>query len=278
MLEKNIIFEDDSIVVLNKPPGVVVNRAETVKDKTVQDFMEETGRLSEVGETSPPVKLGCALPSSPIRSRTGSNRRGDQVVDELLVFRNRSGIVHRLDKDTSGVLVVAKNVSVMFELMRQFKDREVEKKYVALVHGILDPREGVWSLPLGRERRGRWRFEVSLDGKMSETRYVVQETWKLLSGKYQDGFSLVELIPKTGRTHQLRVVLKHINHPMVGDGVYVGRKRGKLDASWCPRQFLHAKYLKITHPVTGSEMVFEAALPEDLEKALEYVKKLGARS
>lgn len=244
-----VIFEDEVIVVVNKPPGVVVNRAESVKGETVQDWMER--RYPEAFE--------------------GLNLDND--LEQL--FTARSGVVHRLDKDTSGVMVLSKTPKALMALMSQFKERTTEKIYVALVHGRPNPEKGNLRVPLGRIPRNRKKFGVVIGGKMTETSYETLESYGSKNKSYEDGFSLVELFPKTGRTHQLRVVLAHLGHAIVGDGAYVGRKRSKKDAKWCPRQFLHAKRLKISQPETGEKIEFEADLPSDLAMVLEKVKAGG---
>jgi len=238
-----ILYEDEDVVVIDKPAGVVVNRAESVVGETVQDWAES--------------KLE-------IRSTKSENSE----IDEL--FRKRSGMVHRLDRDTSGVMVWAKKPEVMRALLEQFRQRQTEKTYLALVHGRLVG-EGRVKVPMARSRRNRQRFEVALGGRMTETGYKVLETVDR-SKDYEDGFTLVELYPKTGRTHQLRVVLAHFNHPIVGDGHYLGGKRGSADARWCPRQFLHAKRLCLTMPASGERRCFESALPSDLQTAWQAIK------
>jgi 23S rRNA pseudouridine1911/1915/1917 synthase len=233
-----IIFQDDQVLVINKPPGVVVNRAESVAESTIQDWVDETNDYELAHDES-----------------------------------RRNGIVHRLDKDTSGVLVLAKTGEVMTELQRQFHDRETKKTYLALVHGKFSAKEGIMSVPMERSRMDRQKYMVGIGGKMTETHYKVKEEYEKLTDKkymvkgYQ-GFSLVELHPKTGRTHQIRVVMKHLNHPLVGDVKYVGKKRARADIVWCPRQFLHARKLEFTHPMTGKRVEYEAELSKDLKEVL----------
>ena len=244
-----ILFEDSQILVMNKPPGLVINRAESVKEPTLQDWMEAQSWYGN-WDTS----------------------YGDE---DVALYRSRSGVAHRLDKDTSGVMVLAKNPASLIELMRQFRDRETQKTYCALVHGKFSTQSGTVNLPLARNVGNRERFTVDPEGRESETEYKVLDFFphapaylgqkKTMS--YQ-GFSLVELKPKTGRTHQIRVHMAYIKHPLVGDEKYVGRKRSRVDGEWCPRQFLHAKQLCFTHPVTKEHHCIEAKLPEDLEKVL----------
>jgi 23S rRNA pseudouridine1911/1915/1917 synthase len=255
-LDEAILFEDDAIVVINKPAGWVVNRADSYKDKTIEDWTEERfdiGNYKFSDEDSIDGEYGSAKD----------------------IFLKRNGIVHRLDKDTSGVLLLAKTPSALVELLRQFRDREVEKKYVALTHGKLQPTEGIIRLPMQRSEGDYKKFAVSVDGKLSETHYKVIQYFSGLpkgisekKGKGYQGFSLVELLPKTGRTHQIRVHLSTIKHPIVGDGTYAGRKRIAIDKEWCPRQFLHAKEVTFTHPIKKQSMTVVAPLAPDLEAVL----------
>jgi 23S rRNA pseudouridine1911/1915/1917 synthase len=255
-LELPIIFEDDFLVVVNKPYGVVVNRADSVVGETVQDWAEE--------------RLGIEA--------KGEGRVVDFTAPEYTeyAFRQRSGIAHRLDKDTSGVLVLCKTPEALAVVMRQFKERKTEKEYAALVHGRLEPQEGSIRLPMARSRFDRQKFVVDPLGKPAETLYRVVAYYKgpESGNNYMQGFTMMSLVPKTGRTHQLRVHLTHINHPIVGDVKYVGHNRAKLDQAWCPRQFLHAKQLTITHPHTNMRITFEAPLADDLQAVLATLEKV----
>ena len=168
----------------------------------------------------------------------------------------RPGIVHRLDKDTSGLIIVAKNDAAHLALARQLKERKVAKTYLALVEGRIDPPEGIIDAPIGRHPRHRKRMAAIAGGRHARTRYrVLREV---------DGRSLVEVRPETGRTHQIRVHFASLGHPIVGDSLY-----GRRDApAALTRQFLHAQRLAFTHPRTGDRLQLEAPLPEDLERVL----------
>lgn len=207
MTPGKIIFEDDDILVIDKPSGLVVSQDEA------------------------------------------------WVGDKFLV--------HRLDKDTSGLLVVAKTLSIRENLQRQFKDRWVVKKYLALVHGKVEPDEGVINVPIGRNSFNRQYFGVFPGGREAETGYKIYENY--------NGFTLLELSPKTGRTHQIRVHLKYIGYPIVADPIYGGRKNLQADLKFCPRLFLHATYLKIKHPTSGAVREFNSPLSPDLTKVLELL-------
>ncbi len=245
MTEKqlDILHEDSELLVLNKPAGLVVNRAESTHSKTLQEMLEGYFGYDENG--------GPGL---------------------------RSGIVHRLDKETSGVILVAKNEGAMAELQRQFKDREVSKTYLALAHGKLKPEFKV-SLPLGRSRANRLRHGVDLQGREAETGFKLISIYKLndevakkvkkgLSKDFwvgYDRFSLVEARPKTGRTHQIRVHLHSVFAPIVADEIYGGRKFLRVDKEWAGRMFLHASQISFVHPKSKKRVEFVSDLPENLK-------------
>jgi len=230
----NIVFEDDSILVLNKPTGWVVNDAETVKhNMVVQRWLSEHYDFETIHDRE-----------------------------------YRCGIVHRLDKETSGILLIAKTKDAFHELQRQFKERIVEKTYVALVHGEVRPLEGKIEAEVGRLPWRRDRFGVLPGGRDSLTYYKVIASYILQNTSY----SLVEFYPKTGRTHQFRIHAKYIGHPIVGDEFYAGRKTARKDRKWCPRLFLHAKGIRFLHPGTKKEMEFESQLPDDLQSVLNQLR------
>lgn len=275
-----ILFEDQHLIVVSKPPGLVVNRAETVAETTLQEWLAE--HLKDQ-----PVMSGKEwAPMVPADFDPSYGTPAD-------IFGERGGIVHRLDKDTSGVIVMAKHPAALIHLLKQFKNRETEKKYVTLVHGKFQVPEATISEPIGRASRDRKLFAVRPDGREAVTRYQVKTEFAGLSAAAIDelatqievkvaeltrrvriyqGFSFVECWPKTGRTHQIRVHLAHLHHPVVGDMTYVGRKRQSLDPVWCPRQFLHAAELSFNHPVTGERLKLEAPLSEDLQAALSWLE------
>jgi len=230
MLTPKIVFQDDDILVINKPSGLVVNRAETVKEKTLQDWTEKKLKVKS-------AKL--------------------EVNSD---FINRSGIVHRLDKDTSGVMVIAKNAQSFIDLQKQFKQRKVIKKYLTLVHGQVEPKIGDIKLPLARNPSDRKKFSVRLEGRKSLTKYKVI---KIISD-----LSFLEIEPRTGRTHQIRVHLKHIGYPLVSDPIYLGKKRLAEDRQWCSRLFLHAFYLSFIHPRTKKRVEFKIKSAKDLAVAI----------
>ena len=166
----------------------------------------------------------------------------------------RPGIVHRLDKDTSGLMIVAKNEMALLDLSTQFKDRQVRKGYLALAQGRLEPSEGTIDAPIGRHPVHRKRMGVVSGGRQARTAYRVV--------RYLSGASFLEVYPTTGRTHQIRVHLTSLGHPLVGDWVY-GRKDAMLN-----RHFLHAHLLGFRHPTSGEPLEFTSPLPDDLQRAL----------
>ena len=173
----------------------------------------------------------------------------------------RPGIVHRLDKDTSGLMIAAKNERAHHDLSRQIKDRQVEKVYLALVEGLPSSDSGTVDVPIGRDPRRRTRMAVTPDGRESRTGYRVLDRFVRCS--------LLELTLHTGRTHQARVHMAWLGHPLIGDAVYGGR------SSLLARHFLHAHRLAFAHPSTGEPLRFQSSLPEDLVEALNAVRREG---
>ncbi|MGB9707112.1 MAG: RluA family pseudouridine synthase [Microgenomates group bacterium] len=240
MKTPHVLYEDKYLLVLDKPAGLVINRAQTTKEPTLQDWLEDKFEIR------------------------------DSKFEIPADFVRRAGIVHRLDKETSGVLLVAKTAEAFADLQRQFKERKVEKRYLALVHGKVEPSEGIIKAPISRSPFDRKKFGIFLGGREAETRYKTISNFKCQMSNEE--FTLLELEPKTGRTHQVRVHLKYIGHPVVGDEFYAGRKTARADRRWCPRQFLHAWKISFCHPKTGDLVEFCSPLPKDLEDVLKYLK------
>ena len=218
----SIVYEDGDLLVIDKPAGLAVHPSPGHSSHTlVHGVLARCPDLSGIGG------------------------------------EGRPGIVHRLDKDTSGLIIVAKNDAAHVSLARQLKERKVEKTYLALVEGRIEPAEGIIDAPIGRDPRHRKRMAVVEGGREARTRY------RLL--REVAGRSLVEVRPKTGRTHQIRVHLASIGFPICGDALY-GRA-ASLPAG-LTRQFLHAHRLAFRHPATGERLELEAPLAEDLAAAL----------
>lgn len=257
-----ILFEDSEIVVIDKPSGIVCNRAETVKEETLQDWMESTTRVK---------------PSPEVDVRPEIQGLNPCMTDEQY-FRIRSGLVHRLDRETSGTMILAKTVEAFVGLLKQFKEHSVKKEYSALTHGFWSAREGQINLPLARRRDDRKKFGVREDGRESVTNYeVVTEytRWEFPKELKVDdrgyiGFSLVLFKPKTGRTHQIRVHAQQMGHPLVGDMDYAGRKRSREDRKWAHRVMLQAQRLEFEHPRNGKRIHFESK-GEELNEVLKFL-------
>lgn len=270
-----IIFEDQDLWLINKPPSLVVNRSETVKKPTLQDWLEE--------QLPPLIELE---KQEPTWSELVPADFDEQYGTPLEIFKKRLGLVHRLDKDTSGVMVLAKNPGSLVNLLQQFKQRQTKKRYLCLAHGKFRVPRGNIRAPLGRANYNRQKMAVGPGGRKATTRYEVAKFYPAFKpttieekfNKQQQrrlsiyqGFSLVDCWPKTGRTHQVRVHLKHWRHPLVGDEKYAGKKRAKLDPVWCPRQFLHAAELSFIHPRRQREVKFVAELSQDLQAVLKLL-------
>jgi 23S rRNA-/tRNA-specific pseudouridylate synthase len=295
-----ILYEDADIVVVNKPPGVVVTNADTVVGVTIQEWFADF--LHKSGAQNLQESVGArAKASTRASARTSADNWQKQVPENYAetygtpeeIFQERGGVVHRLDKDTSGVLLLAKHPGALVSLLAQFKQRVVSKEYLCLVHGKMRVDQDTIDLPLARATRNRMLFAVTPGGRSAQTEYSVEAFfpqfnllaldvhWSELKQNAPQGFrkrlssyqsfSLLRCKPRTGRTHQIRVHLAHLRHPIVGDRVYGGKKREKLDAVWCPRQFLHAEKLSFTHPRTGQLQTVIAPLSPDLESALDFV-------
>jgi 23S rRNA pseudouridine1911/1915/1917 synthase len=255
-MEIAVIFEDSEIVVIDKPSGLVCNRAVTVSEPTLQDWWD--GRYQKV-------------------ITNNQNTIINESEDEKY-FVERSGLVHRLDRETSGVMVMAKTVEAFVSLLKQFKEHSVKKEYLALTHGYWAANEGDINLPLARRRDDRKKFGVREDGRESITHYeVVSEytNWEFPKELKVDdrgyvGFSLVSFKPKTGRTHQIRVHSQQLGHPLVGDMDYAGRKRSREDRKWAMRVMLQAQKIEFEHPRNGKRIHFESK-NEELQEVLKYL-------
>lgn len=240
-MNPKIIFEDEDILIIHKPYGMVVNKSDTTRYvTTVQEWAE--GKIEDL---------------------KSANQESE--------FIKRGGVVHRLDKETSGILILAKNEKSFINLQSQFKNRTVKKTYITLVHGILSG-EGKIDEKIGRLPWNRTRFGVFDDGREASTSYKVISNYKLSMRDRKknpvEDLSLVEVYPATGRTHQIRVHMKYIGHPVFADELYAGRKTARDDRKFLPRQFLHASKISFQHPTTGETVEFKAELPEELSSFL----------
>ncbi|MCB9800092.1 MAG: RluA family pseudouridine synthase [Candidatus Omnitrophica bacterium] len=223
----DILYEDEDIIVVNKPVGMVVHPAHGNWHHTlVNALLHHTRHLSELG--------------------------GDE----------RPGIVHRLDKDTSGVLIVAKNNAAHRDLAKQFKKHTIQRMYYAIVRGVVQHDEGVCEEPVGRAFVNRKKIIIKPSGGKDALTYYKA------ARRYTDA-TLVEVYPKTGRTHQIRVHMSFLGHPVLGDTLY------GIKSELIGRQALHAAKLGITHPKTKQEMLFESPLPADMQAVLDRLESGG---
>ena len=222
----DIIYEDKDIIVVNKPKGMVVHPANGNPDGTLVNAIMAICKDSLSG-----------------------------IGGEI-----RPGIVHRLDKDTSGLLIVAKNDRAHVNMSEQIKNHEVKKTYIALVRGIIKENEATIDMPIGRSRSDRKKMAVDKNGRNAITHIKVLKRY--------DKYTLLEINIETGRTHQIRVHLSHIGYPIIGDYTYSNGKNEFGVIGQC----LHAKCLEFKHPVTGKEMKLEAPLPEYFEDILKILE------
>jgi 23S rRNA pseudouridine1911/1915/1917 synthase len=240
-----ILYEDESLLTINKQAGLVVHPAAGHEDDTLVNAV-----LYHIGSHKPD-----SLPQ-------------------------RQGIVHRLDRDTSGVMVVAKNQKACESLSAQFKSYQVKKSYLAITRGVPKTPSGTIALPIGRHQKKRKKMTVRENGRLAVTEYRVLEEF--------GDFALILSEPKTGRTHQIRVHLKSLGTPVLCDATYSrrsflyeselrGEKRKSNEKPLIARQALHAKTLTVRHPLTGQVITFEAPLPADFQETLEALRrrKLG---
>ncbi len=233
VMDLPIVYEDDQILVINKPPGLVVHPA--------------AGNWQ------------------------GTLLNGLLAHDPVFTHLPRAGIVHRLDKDTSGLMVVARTLAAHTHLVRQLQARSVKRLYRAVVCGV--PKvDGTVNAPIGRDPRQRIRMAVTSQGKEAITHYRLLEVFP--------GCSLVECTLETGRTHQIRVHMAHLGHPLVGDETYLGGRRHPLPepAAQFGRQALHARQLGLIHPETGEPMRWTAQVPADMGQLLEDLRDLAGEA
>jgi 23S rRNA pseudouridine1911/1915/1917 synthase len=223
-LKLDIVYEDDDIALINKPEGMVVHPASSFKDPTlVHGLLHQLSHLSSINGTI------------------------------------RPGIVHRIDKDTSGLLLIAKNDLAHKKLSEDLKEHKIERIYYALVYGQFKERNGFIDAPIGRDTKNRLKMSVIATGKHAKTHFKVIETF--------DKMTLIECQLETGRTHQIRVHMDYIGHPVVGDPIYGHAK--KIEKTG---QFLHAKTIKFTHPTKKEKMTFDVDLPLSFTNKLNEIK------
>ena len=222
-----VIYEDSDIIVVNKPKGIVVHPANGNPDGTLVNAIMNICKDSLSG-------IGGKI---------------------------RPGIVHRIDKDTSGLLIIAKNDKAHINLSEQIKNRKITKKYVALVRGVIKENNATIDMPIGRSDKDRKKMAVKKDGKNAVTHFDVIKRY--------NGYTYLDIKIDTGRTHQIRVHLSEIGYPIVGDGVYSNGK----NPFGVEGQMLHAKSLEFKHPITGEVLKLEAPLPEYFKDVLKNLER-----
>jgi 23S rRNA pseudouridine1911/1915/1917 synthase len=227
----DIVYEDDGLIVINKPAGMITHPAPTSKiysGTLVNALLNHTNELSNIG--------------APFRP----------------------GIVHRLDKDTSGLLIVAKNDFTHLALTKQLKDKTLHRIYIVVVKGEFKENQGEVNAPVGRHPKDRKKQAVTLKGsKKALTYYKVLERF--------NGYTLLEAKLSTGRTHQIRVHMSYIKHPVIGDNVYGSKKEQNIPIN---RQALHSQKISFVHPKTQKLLEFESKIPDDINKLISYLKKI----
>ena len=239
-LTLDILYEDESVIVINKPAGMVVHPAPGNPGGTV---------------------VNAVLAHAPEVATVGDAQR--------------PGIVHRLDKETSGLLLIARREAAMRALQSQFRARTIKKTYLALCIGQVWPERGMIDKPIGRHPGKRTQMAILAGGREAMTQYVVTEVFAEPGGQGATCYSLVRAHPLTGRTHQLRVHLASIGYPIVGDALY-GMRRDPLTRQLRPRHMLHASELTFVSPASGQEVKVHAPLPDDMRRVLDALSSPSA--
>ncbi len=250
------LFENKNVLVINKPSGLVVHSDGKTDEPNVVDWvLENYPEINGVGE-----------------NMFVKNRNGQEI--EL----NRPGIVHRIDRDTSGILIIAKTHESFLDLKQKFKDREIKKTYYALVYGSPKTQMGTIDAPIGRSNKDFRMKQAGIHARGTlrdaETHYIVLKNFEDKRKKNKQGsfekYSLLECSPKTGRTHQIRVHLKFINHPIVADSLYRGKRKEVLGLK---RTALHAHSIKFVD-VDGNDIFVESEIADDISNSINLLEKI----
>lgn len=258
----DILYEDEHFLALNKQADLIVHPARGRWTGTLVNGLVYYG-----------MKTGITFSSGGVRPENiAPPKAGVRAADATAATTWRPGILHRLDRNTTGIMLIAKSEEAHWRLARQFEIRTIQKTYMALCHGIPSTATGLVNAPIGKDKYVREKQAVrkpEAGGKEALTAYEVQKTFK-----HPDigACSLVKLTPRTGRTHQLRVHMTHIGHPMVGDTIYGGRELHVADFSFT-RQALHAYEIAFTHPGTLRPMTLTAPLPKDFTTLMSLVEE-----
>ncbi len=229
----DVVYEDGDLLLVNKQPGLIVHPTYNFPTGTLANAV--TFHMQQRGE----------------------------------VYKLR--FVNRLDMNTSGLVIIAKNSHAQDNISRQMQENTTVKNYIAIVHGIMEG-SGTVDEPIDRDPGHKARRHVTADGYPSVTHWEVLKTWE--GKKYGDieGFSMLKLKLDTGRTHQIRVHMSYLGHPIVGDELYGQLFGYDVPPEWMKRQALHAAHLELDHPVTGKRIIADAALPEDMERCIRYIE------
>jgi 23S rRNA pseudouridine1911/1915/1917 synthase len=229
-----ILYEDQYLVAFDKPSGMVVNRSHTYAGFTLQDFIEaeDPKKFSDID---------------------------DHDEEEESDYESRSGIVHRLDKDTSGIILTAKDPDTFLNLQIQFKQREITKQYLAIVLGTINEQKIEIDAPIKRHPKFPFKFAVSEEGRESYT--VIEKVQNI--EKEGNSFTSIRVFPKTGRTHQIRVHLSALNHCIAGDEIYCTRNQLITSQKYFTRLMLHAFSISFIHPKTGGNIILESPVPQE---------------
>jgi len=267
----NIVYEDDAIIVINKPAGMIVHPGAGVTSGTLANAIAfHCGlRIADCGMKNPANESIFQDSEKDNQIEQSAIRNPQSAIEKSAIVR--PGIVHRLDKDTSGLIVVAKNETAHEKLSEQFRERKVFKTYTALVHGVVKNDKGKIEEPIARDPRNRTRMATVRGGRPALSIYKIKRSF--------ERFTLLDVEIKTGRTHQIRVHLAFLNHPVVGDETYNGgRDKTAADVkvrsaiAKLNRVFLHAATLGFYHPVTNEWMKFNVEMPDELNELLEVLK------
>jgi 23S rRNA pseudouridine1911/1915/1917 synthase len=231
----SVVYENKHYLVLNKPTNLVVNKSLNSPQDTLQDWIYKRYEI--------------------FKQKSESND-----------FFDRCGIVHRLDKETSGLILVAKDEFTFINLQNQFKVRLVQKEYYTLVYSKISYSEGEINAPIGRSISNRRKFTVISSGREALTKFSLIKVYNINGME----FSLLNVKPLTGRTHQIRVHLKYIGYPVVGDKLYANPKLLVLSNSFCSRLFLHCHFISFKDPQINKQINFSSDLPKDLKEIINH--------
>ncbi len=238
-----ILWEDNDSLVIEKPFGMVVNRADSVSGITVQDWVEDFA----------------------------TGKKDWDLSGKLM--EQRVGVCHRIDKETSGCLLIAKNPAALSYYLKLFEKREVNKKYMALAHGRVDPKEGGVILPIRRNTFDREKWGVHYEGKRAVTEWTVRDYYYLPdSPHWKNTLSLLDVVIKTGRTHQIRVHMSFLGWPLFSDERYLNREQAEKDRKSLSHHFLHANTIEFPS-FCGERVLVESSLPDDCQDLLSKLER-----